>query len=85
MLLPTIDDTQDALIVAEKVRVALNVPFALVGKSLNISSSAGIVVYPEHGTDETQLVKNADVAMYHAKLGGRNNVMIYKAGMELSK
>jgi len=83
VLLPVIDDAQDALLVAEKIRLALNQPFALVGKSLNISSSTGIVVYPDHGTDETQLVKNADIAMYYAKLNGRNNVMLYKTDMKL--
>ena len=83
VLLPIIETEQDAVVVAEKIRYALNQPFELVGKRLSISSSTGIVVYPEHGMDETQLIKNADIAMYNAKESGRNNVMLFKSDMQL--
>ena len=82
ILLPNIEEVKDAMLVAEKIRHALNQPFALVGKSLYISSSTGIAVYPEHGKDETQLVKNADIAMYHAKESGRNCVTLYHLSMQ---
>lgn len=82
VLLPTIDTEQDALGVAEKIRSSLNEPFDLAGHSLGISSSTGIVIYPEHGSDENQLVKNADAAMYYAKAGGRDNVKIYQSNMQ---
>jgi len=81
VLLPVIEAEQDAILVAEKIRHTLNRPFVLEGQSLNISSSAGIAVYPEHGIDEMQLVNNADIAMYHAKENGRNNVMLYRTDM----
>lgn len=81
VLLPVIEAEHDALLVAEKIRHVLNKPFVLHGKQLNISSSTGIVVYPEHGTNEMELTKNADVAMYHVKEGGRNAVMLFNAGM----
>lgn len=68
----------DAIRVAEKIRHAINLPFLLAGKNLSISSSLGVAVYPEHGIDETQLIKNADIAMYHAKESGRNNVKLYE-------
>jgi diguanylate cyclase (GGDEF)-like protein/PAS domain S-box-containing protein len=79
VLLPIIEEEQDAMLVAEKIRYALNQPFILVGQSLNISSSTGIAVYPDHGNDEKQLLINADTAMYLAKEGGRNNVMLFQA------
>ncbi len=82
VLLPVIEAEQDALLVAEKIRQALNQPFVLVGQSLNISSSTGVAVYPDHGNDETQLVKCADIAMYNAKKGGRNNVKLYRPDMQ---
>jgi diguanylate cyclase (GGDEF)-like protein len=82
ILLPVIDAEQDAILVAEKIRMALNQPFVLVGQSLNISSSTGIAVYPEHGNNETQLFKNADTAMYHAKENGRNDVQLYHPEMQ---
>lgn len=82
VLLPAIDVAQDALGVAEKIRHALNQPFELSDRSLNISSSTGIAVYPEHGIDEKQLIKQADTAMYYAKACGRDNVKIYREEMQ---
>ena len=82
ILLPVIDEQQDALRVAEKIRHALNQPFALAGYHLNISSSTGVAVYPEHGQDEVALLKNADIAMYYAKKSGRNDVVVYRKEMQ---
>ena len=81
ILLPVIEQEQDALLVAEKIRFALNQPFALAGESLYISSSTGIAIYPEHGTEELQLSKNADAAMYYAKENGRDRVVMFQPGM----
>jgi diguanylate cyclase (GGDEF)-like protein/PAS domain S-box-containing protein len=81
VLLSSIDTASDAMLVAEKIRESLNQPFQLAGRNLNISSSTGIAVYPEHGKDQTQLMKNADIAMYHAKEAGRNRVWLYRPNM----
>jgi diguanylate cyclase (GGDEF)-like protein/PAS domain S-box-containing protein len=78
VLLPSIETENDALVVAEKIREALNQPFEIAGKSLSISSSTGVAVYPQHGTDELRLSKNADAAMYRVKKGGRNKVQLYQ-------
>lgn len=78
VLLPKIDDLQDALNVAEKIRSALNQPFELHGyPTLHITSSIGVAIYPEHGCDEIQLSRNADKAMYVAKEHGRNTVKFF--------
>lgn len=81
VLLPIIESEQDALIVAEKIRLVLNQPFEIAGQTLNISSSTGIAIYPEHGLSEDELTGNADIAMYHAKESGRNNVKVFQKGM----
>jgi len=82
VLLPTIEQEQDATVVAGKILHALNQPFEIGGRTLNISSSIGIAVYPEHGDDEKLLLINADIAMYHAKKQGRNNFKFYVQGMQ---
>ncbi|MBI1887516.1 MAG: CHASE domain-containing protein [Nitrosomonadales bacterium] len=82
VLLPTIDAEPDAMLVAEKIRYALCQPFELAGHRLDISCSIGVAVYPEHGSNEEQLLKHADIAMYHAKQSGRNNVKIFQSGMQ---
>ena len=46
---------------------------------INISSSIGIALYPDHGDDALQLYKYADQAMYRAKEQGRNQTQIFQA------
>lgn len=79
ILLPVIEDEEHALVLAEKVRYLLSQSFDLAGGyHLNISSSIGVAIYPEYGSDEMQLLKNADGAMYHAKQCGRNKVQLFQ-------
>lgn len=77
VLLPSVDSIQTAMMVAEKIRHVLSLPYEISGHSLSISSSIGIAVYPEHGSEEKVLLKNADTAMYLAKQNGRNMVVFY--------
>lgn len=74
VLLPEIESGRDAEVVAEKIRKAVQQPFILDGKEASISSSIGIALYPDHGTDEDALMRRADEAMYRAKEDGRNRV-----------
>ena len=82
VLLPFIEAEADAVAVGEKIRHALNLGFELAGNTLYISSSIGVALYPEHGSDEKNLLRNADTAMYYAKETGRNRVMLYEPGMK---
>ena len=43
----------------------------------SLTASVGVALYPFHGSDVTGLLSNADIAMYQAKDGGRNRVMLY--------
>ena len=82
VLLPTIEQEQDATVVARKILHALNQTFDIASHSLHISSSIGIAVYPEHADNEKLLLINADIAMYHAKKNGRNNFRFYANDMQ---
>lgn len=80
VLLPSIEQVQDASVLAEIIRRAINQPFEMPdGKVLSVSSSIGVAVYPENGIDEMQLSRNADSAMYCAKQNGRNTVHVCQA------
>lgn len=81
VLLTTVGEAQDALRVAEKICAALRRPFEIAGHSLDISTSIGLAVYPEHGGDAQALIRNADAAMYFAKQTGRDQVVLYQPGM----
>ncbi len=78
VILPEIDAGSDARVVAEKIRVALARPFHFDELEVVISSSIGVVLYPEHGEDEQILLRRADEAMYSAKAEGRNRVRSYE-------
>lgn len=43
----------------------------------SISSCIGIALYPDHGESQLELLKNADSAMYEAKLQGRNRIQLF--------
>jgi diguanylate cyclase len=60
-------DEATALLVARKVRAAIEEPFAVHGLQLRSAASVGIALHPAHGTTAEQLLKHADVAMYRAK------------------
>ena len=48
---------------------------------LHLTASIGIATYPDDGTDAEALLRNADLAMYHAKDGGRNNYQFFTQDM----
>jgi diguanylate cyclase (GGDEF)-like protein/PAS domain S-box-containing protein len=70
----------DALQAAEKIRQALCQPFEIDGQTHAVSSSIGAAIYPEHGRNEHDLMRNADHAMYLAKNRGRNQVVMFRSG-----
>lgn len=67
VLLHSIQAAEDAERVAGKIRQVLVQPLRLDGHNLNIQPSIGVARYPEHGTEENQLFRHADEAMYSAK------------------
>jgi len=76
VMLPEVETAQDPRVVGEKILHALNRRFEIEGHSIHISSSIGIAIFPEHGTDENLLMKQADAAMYQAKANGRNRMEV---------
>ena len=80
VLLRDINGVENALKVAENIRVALRAPIPMADRMLVISSSIGIALYPEHGEDANEIAKNADRAMYFAKASGRDCVEVFEPG-----
>jgi len=84
VMLHDVESEQDAMTVATKIRSALEQPFELGEHTVSISSSVGIAMFPQHGASENALLKNADIAMYHAKDAGRNRVQFFHDGLSAS-
>lgn len=79
VLLNRISQAKHALGVAEDIRSALNQPFDLAGHCIQISTSIGIALYPEHGGEFKLLMRSADTAMYRGKRLGGNRVQVAPA------
>ena len=79
ILLPRLLRSQDVAPVANKIIEAVRYPFHIEGREFFITTSIGISVYPEDGSDAETLIKNADTAMYQAKELGRDNYQLFNA------
>ena len=67
--------------VAERILKELNQPYYLGKNQAFLSASIGIALYPTDGQTVIELLKNADMAMYHAKNAGRNNLQFFNEQM----
>ncbi|HXG59291.1 MAG TPA: EAL domain-containing protein [Thermoanaerobaculia bacterium] len=82
LLLPSMAKSEDVAPVAQKILEAVRYPFVIDGRDFFITTSIGISVYPEDGTDAETLIKNADTAMYQAKEQGRDNYQLFNAAVK---
>ena len=73
-----------AIHVAEQILASLTQGFILEGREFFVTASIGIALSPQDGQELSQLMKNADTAMYHAKDRGKNNFQFYQADMNAS-
>src|SRR5579864_481689 len=66
---------------AERIIASLAKPFAIDGADINIGTSIGIALAPEHGAGSDSLLKMADLALYRAKSAGRNGYCFFALEM----
>ena len=71
-----------AVIVAEKIRLALAKPFSIEGQQYNVSGSIGVTLLPKYGQTADDLLREADTAMYRAKKAGRNRTAFFEMTMQ---
>ncbi len=81
VILESIPHIDNATIVAEKIIDVMQEPFHLDGRDIQVTVSIGITIYPMDDKDMSNLLKDADEAMYRAKQAGRNNYQIFGADM----
>ena len=72
VLLPVIASNDNAQTVGLKILESLREPMVFDGTTVSVSASIGVATFPEHGTDEVELFKAADAAMYAAKASRRD-------------
>lgn len=77
ILLNELTHPEEAALVAQKICAALAEPVIVDKSRINSSVSIGIAVFPRDGDTPDALIKNADIAMYHAKDSGRNQFQYF--------
>jgi diguanylate cyclase (GGDEF)-like protein len=82
LLLQNINHRNDFVKVLDDVMNIFTQPIVLQGQEIFITASAGIAQFPLDGVTTDALVKNADIAMYHAKEKGKNQYLFYSQGMK---
>lgn len=65
-----------------KLQAAIRAPYECLGHRLATDSSIGIAIAPKDGASLDELLKNADLAMYAAKAGGRRTYRFFEPSME---
>ncbi len=76
------DQPNGATMLAAGLIEAISRPFDLNGHEVLIGASVGIAVAPDDGEDSDQLMKNADIALYHAKENGRGAYRFFEPEMD---
>ncbi|MEC4717584.1 EAL domain-containing protein [Noviherbaspirillum sp. CPCC 100848] len=84
LLLPELDDGQNAAAAARLVLDQLRVPYLIDGHELHSGGSIGISLYPDDGEDVDALLRAADTAMYSAKEKGRNTYQFYTPSLRIA-
>jgi len=77
VVMTNIKQTKAISHVAVKIINSVNKAIAFQGAQLDVTASIGIAKYPLHGTTSSELMKNADKAMYSIKGTGKNNYAIF--------
>lgn len=83
LVIENISTPGEASNVAEKLIEAVGIPISLSSSMLRLGLSVGISLYPQDGADVTSIIKNADMALFEAKGGGRNTYHFFDQAMNL--
>ncbi len=81
LLLEDIDGLQDTVYVANRILEELRSPFVIAGREVFLTASIGIVLDAPHYRQGTELLRDADTAMYEAKKRGKARYEIFNSAM----
>lgn len=82
ILIPELQHKDEAALVAKKIIEDFNSVIVLDKQEVKISFSIGIAMYPDDGKTTVDLIKNADMAMYHIKTRGKNGFEFFSDNMQ---
>lgn len=70
-----------ALQFCERICTLLDTPFEIENNSIRLSASIGMAVYPLHAASASELLQNADMAMYTRKRTGKNGSQVFDSSI----
>ena len=76
------DVRQAATRLAEVLVAELRLPLDIQGRQVFLGTSIGITLFPEDASSASALMKNGDIAMYQAKVAGKNDFRFYSRAMD---
>lgn len=83
VVLSKVTHVREIVHVGERLMEVLSAPIVAQSVTTSLSASAGVTVSPTDGTDAEDLIRKADLAMYHAKSSGRNHFQFYMDEMNV--
>ena len=78
ILMPDTTEAEAVQLAERVIRAVAQIPFRFEQQNLRLTTSLGIALYPEHGTNAEDLIARADTAMYQAKEAGKNAWRVYR-------
>ena len=72
-------DEQTAIHASQEFLNAFRAPHRIDEHELFVTASIGVAMFPTHGQDAAELMRHADLAMYHAKNNGKNDCEVFRA------
>lgn len=81
ILLEAVKSTEEVIITVKRLHASLEAPFEAYGNSIAMTASIGVVVNLLSYEQIDDIIRDADIAMYHAKVNGKNGFRIFDIGM----
>ena len=81
-ILINLNHRDEAQSMAQRIMLKLKEPIELSGRQMVMTTSIGISVFPDDGTNSAELLKHADLALYQSKGSGRNNLNFFSSNLK---
>lgn len=83
IVITKVESLKSGELLSNRINKALRKPYYINDKTIFVSASIGVCQFPQHGSDNETLIRNADTAMYHAKRNGKDQYRVYADRMTL--
>ena len=81
LILSGVTSAEEVALVADKISAGLKTPWTHNGRTADCRASIGASLFPRHGSNAPELLKNADIALYTAKVGGGGRAAVFESSM----